>query len=47
MYVGGVGWVKVNKALIRLTRGALFVPLLMSMTEAFSVFIYTLIKLLY
>ena len=47
MYVGGVGWVKVNKALIRLTRRALFVPLLMSMTEAFSVFIYTLIKLCY
>jgi len=47
MYVGGVGWVKVNKALIRLTRWALFVPLLMSMTEALSVFIYTLIKLCY
>ena len=33
----GVGLVKVSKALIRLAGGALFVPLLMSMSEAFSV----------
>ena len=36
MYVVGVGLVKVYKALIKLS-GALFVPLLMSMSEAFSV----------
>ena len=37
MYVVGVGLVKVYKALIRLTREALFTPLLMSISEAFSV----------
>ena len=37
MYVVGVGLVKVYKALIRLVRGALSAPLLMSMSEAFSV----------
>ena len=37
MYVVGVGLVKVYKALIRLVREALSVPLLMSMSEAFSV----------
>ena len=47
MYVVGVRLVKVHKALIRLARGALSVSLLMSMTEALSVFIYTLIKLCY
>ena len=37
MYVVGVGLVKVYKALIRLASGALSIPLLMSMSEAFSV----------
>ena len=37
MYVVGVGLVKVYKALIRLVRGALSAPLLMSMSEAFLV----------
>ena len=37
MHVVGVGLVKVYQALIRLARGALSVPLLMSMSEAFSV----------
>ena len=45
MYVLGVGLVKAYKALIRLARGALSVPLLMSMSEAFSVPFHTLIKL--
>ena len=40
MYVVGVGLVKVYKALIRLTREALFIPLLMSISEAFSVFFH-------
>ena len=37
MYAVGVGLVKVYKALIRLVRGALSIPLLISMSEAFSV----------
>ena len=37
MYVVGVGLKKVYKALIRLAREAFSVPLLMSMSEAFSV----------
>ena len=37
MYVVGVGLKKVCKALIRLASGALSVPLLLSMSEAFSV----------
>ena len=37
MYVVGVGLMKLYKALLRLVRGALSVPLLMSMSEAFSV----------
>ena len=37
MYVVGVGLVKVYKALLRLASEAPFVPLLMSMSEAFSV----------
>ena len=37
MYVVGVGLKKVYKALIRLARGAFPVPLLMSVSEAFSV----------
>ena len=41
MYVVGVGLIKVYKALLRLARGALFVPFLMSMSEAFSVSFYT------
>ena len=44
MYVVAVGLKKVYKALISL---ALSVPLLMSMSEAFSVPSYTLIKLCY
>ena len=45
MYVVGVGLIKVNKALLRLARGALSVPLLMSMSEAFSAPFHTLILL--
>ena len=45
MYVVGVGLIKVNKALLRLARGALSVPLLMSMSEALPVPFHTLIKL--
>ena len=44
MYVVGVGLEKVYKALIRLARGALSVPLLMSLSEDFSVPFLTLIK---
>ena len=47
MYIVGVGLEKVYKALIRLARGALCFPLLMSMSEAFSVPFYALIKLCY
>ena len=47
MYVVGVGLKKVYKALIRLAREAFSVPLLMSMSEAFSVAFLTLIKLCY
>ena len=47
MYAVGVDLKKVYKALIRLARGALSVPLLLSMSEAFSVPFYTLIKLCY
>ena len=47
MYVVGVGLKKVYKALKRLARGALCLPLLMSMSESFSVPFYTLIKLCY
>ena len=47
MYVVGVGLKKVYKALIRLAREAFSVPLLMSMSEAFSVTFLTLIKLCY
>ena len=45
MYIVGVGLVKVYKALIRLVSGGTAsVPILMSMSEAFSVPFYTLIK---
>ena len=37
MYVIGVGLVKVYKALLELVRGTLSVPLLMPVSEAFSV----------
>ena len=37
MYVVGMGLVKVYKALIKTSRGALPIPLLMSMSEDFSV----------
>ena len=37
MYVVGVSLVNVYKALIRLVRGIISIPLLMSMSEAFSV----------
>ena len=37
MYVVGMGLKKVYKALIKLARGALSIPLLMSVSEAFSV----------
>ena len=47
MYVVGVGLIKVYTALIRLARGALSTPPLMSMSEALSVPFYTLIKLCY
>ena len=47
MYVVGVGLIKVYKALLRLARGALFVPFLMSMSEAFSVSFLYLIQLCY
>ena len=47
MYVGGVSQVKVYMASVILTRGALLVPLLMSVAETFSVFVYILIKLCY
>ena len=43
----GVGLKKVYNALIRLARGALSVPHLISMSEAFSVPFVTLIKLCY
>ena len=42
----GVGLVKVYKALIRVVGGALFVPLLVSMSETFFV-LFTLITLCY
>ena len=47
MYVVGVGRKKVYKALMRPAGGALSVPHLMSVSEAFSVPFYTLIKLCY
>ena len=47
MYVVGMGLVKVYKALLRLARGSLSVPLLMSMSEAFSAPLLTLVKLCY
>ena len=48
VYVVEVGLKKVYKALIRLARGTFSdVPLLMSMSEAFSVPFLTLIKLCY
>ena len=47
MYIVGVGLEKVYKALIRLARGTLCFPFLMSMSEAFSVPFYALIKLCY
>ena len=47
MYVVGVGLKEVYKALKRLARGALCLPLLMSMSKAFSAPFYTLIKLCY
>ena len=47
MYVVAVGMKKVYKALIRLTRGAFSIPLLMSISEAFSASFLTLIKLCY
>ena len=37
MYAVGVGLIKVYKVLIRLARGTLSVPLLMSVSEAFFV----------
>ena len=40
MSVVAVGLVKVYKALIRLVRGAHSIPLLMSMSETFSVLFY-------
>ena len=42
--VMGVGLVKVYKAFIRLASGAFSVPLLMFMSEAFSVLFFTLVK---
>ena len=45
MYVVGVGLVKAYKALIKLASGALSVPLLMSVSETFSVPFLILIKL--
>ena len=47
MYVVGVGLVKVYKALIRLVRGVLSTPLLMSVSEVFCVSFLTLIELYY
>ena len=47
MYVVGVCLKKVYKALIRQAKGALSVPLLMSVSEAFFVSSLTLIKLHY
>ena len=47
MYVAGVGLMKVDKALVRVVRGALCTPPLMTMSEAFSVAFYTLVKLCY
>ena len=47
MHAVGVSLVKVCKALIRLVGGALSIPLLMSVSEAFSAPFYTLIKLCY
>ena len=44
MYVVGVGLKKIYKALIKLARGAFCVPLLMSLSEDFSVPFLTLIK---
>ena len=42
MYVVGLGLVKVYKALVKLLRGALSIPLLMSMSEIFPVLHYLL-----
>ena len=47
MYVVGVGLIEVCKASLRLESGAFSVPLLTSMSEARSVHLYTLIKLLH
>ena len=47
MSVVGVGLVKVYQALIRLVSRALSFPLLMSVSEDFSVPFYNLIKLCY
>ena len=47
MYIVGMGLVKIYKALLRLARGTLSVLLLMSMSEAFSVPLLTLVKLCY
>ena len=47
MYVVGMGLKKVYKALIKLARGALSIPLLMSVSEAFSVPFLILLKLCY
>ena len=47
MYVVKIGLVKVHKALIILASGNTLAPLLMSMSEAFSVPFYALIKLCY
>ena len=47
MYIVGMGLVKVYKGLLRLARGTLSVPLLMSMSEAFSAPLLTLVKLCY
>ena len=47
MYAVGVGVMKVDKALIRVVRGALCTPPLMTMSETFSVAFYTLVKLCY
>ena len=38
MYVVGVGLIKVYKTFLGLERGALSIPLLMSVSEVFSVF---------
>ena len=47
MSVVGVGLVKVYQALLRLASRALSFPLLLSVSEDFSVPLYNLIKLCY